>query len=64
MAERRMKERRLNDPGDPEWYKRLHRLWTWAVGKEGYNRKDWQDFSECLGNMNPARRREPRRRKG
>ncbi len=49
MAERRIKKRRIDDHAkEAEWYVRLHRLWTWAVGKEGYNKKEWQGFEQCL----------------
>lgn len=52
MTERRRGERRLSDKGTAsqrDWHLRLHRLWTWAVGKEGYSKKEWQDFADRLG---------------
>lgn len=26
----------------------LHKLWTWSVGKEGYDKESWMDLSNSI----------------
>lgn len=55
MAERRKKtrglDRRRRSDKHPIWWNRLHRLWTKAVGKEGYNKREWEDFENHLDGL-------------
>jgi hypothetical protein len=35
----------------PEWWNRLHQLWTKNVGLPGYDKVEWQDFETHLNNL-------------
>jgi hypothetical protein len=48
MTERRKSERRKSARTHPEWWNRLHMLWTWAVGKEGYDKRKWADLEASI----------------
>jgi hypothetical protein len=47
QPERRSFVRTQADP-HPRWYHTFHRLWTKAVGKPGYVKRDWQELEEAL----------------
>ena len=35
-------------PDHPEWWNRLHTLWTRAVGTEGYDKREWEELGEVI----------------
>lgn len=55
------------DPSKEKWWGMLHTLWTWAVGKPGYDKRAWQEFESELesatAQFKPERRRAERRKK-
>lgn len=55
MKDRRIGERRRSNRQKPEWWNRLHFLWTKAVGQPGYDRRQWQDFELCLEKLHKAK---------
>lgn len=36
------------DPTDDEISEAFHKLWTWAVGRDGYSKKDWMALQNLL----------------
>ena len=42
------KERWSKDQSD--WWNRLHEIWTWAVGKPGYNKTAWEALQKEIQN--------------
>ena len=48
-----MSDRSKWSPGRPEYWNRFHELWTWAVDKPGYNKKDWMDLETEIEKLRP-----------